>query len=1059
MPLEFQTVPVAFTKGADTKTQKKLVLPGNWVTLQNLTLSEDGTPRTRDGTAPLVAGANGNGLFQHNEQLLVASGPFASTVSLAGTDNAYVVGGKLGNVGIAKQEVRRSTGMQETPDCAYGDGLTAYVWCELSAVAATVSVNCSIVDEDTGAQVVSNQTLRTAAGVFGPRVVYAGGAFYFFYIDSSVLYCTVTATSSPSLIGTETAIVSSASLAGQNFDACAFEGPNGGAVLVAFRWGDGVSSVLAIGVDRTGTTPSLSDGPTAAFTEALLPVASITSIACEAFSSGTQAGIFVTSTGAAPYAGLAGATLTSATWTAGVNGVISPTVGATTSECHLCACQDGANLRVFRDFQSESGTAALTQIIGHVVDNNQSLVFTATNVQPTANYGGAGAALGVEGPYIHGKPFVSGGRVYLPVFVYSVWNGISGPTANPRNLNSQNTFFVLDTGPTGAAVGTGVVVAKALAGTLGLASINGNPAAVGVPCSSPAVTAGFATVAGELTQLVLSNGNNISPTGLVRLTMSPNSTLPPISAQLGESTYVAGGSLASYDGVGLMEAGFPMYPEGVQITVNGGGTGAMTAGVHQVVVVYEHVDSAGQRWQSAPSPAVQVTTVATGSLTVRVPTLLLSQRSGIQVVAYMTQASGLSFFRVLLNNGAYAPVSNTTAATFVTLTIDDSDTTIGGNELLYTQPNQAGSTLASIAPGPVDAVAVAHNRLWYAKADQSGGFGYSQQYVNNVGLQFSPELEDLLPAEAGRSVALAPLDEKVVLFTARRIFIIYGTGPAPNGGFNNYSEPQELPSDVGCSAPHSVLRMPDGLIFKSQKGWYLLGRDLQTTYIGAGVASFDAYTPTGAVLLGDRQECRFVLSDGTTLVYSYLLKQWSWTQYTNLDYQPVDAAWWPAAASGAGRYVHVSLANGLNVDTPGQYTDQVGLQAANGILTRARTGWLHLSDLEGFQRVRRLYFSATTATQPTSNLTILVDFDDAYDGVSPGSYSFSVNLFTTFFPWAGGSIDLRHKLRRQKCKSVAFTFVEGANSGNARLNGIQALALEIGVKRGVNKLPAAQSVG
>ncbi len=116
---------------------------------------------------------------------------------------------------------------------------------------------------------------------------------------------------------------------------------------------------------------------------------------------------------------------------------------------------------------------------------------------------------------------------------------------------------------------------------------------------------------------------------------------------------------------------------------------------------------------------------------------------------------------------------------------------------------------------------------------------------------------------------------------------------------------------------------------------------------------------------------------------------------------------------------------------------------------------MHVGTLEGFQRVRWLYLTATADSNPAGTLTVAVDFDDSY-GSAPGAYSLAVSLATITFG-VGRSIDLRHKLRRMKCKSVAFTFTD--SSGVPPLTGIQALALDVGRKRGTNKLPAAQGVG
>lgn len=1072
--LELQTVDVKFTKGSDTRTQRKLVVPGKWDTLVNYALSEDNTPQRRDGVQPLVPTRDGNGLATYNAQLLAINGGYLYSVSTAPTvDAAISCPGRVGYVSISKQELERSTSNQDTPDCATGGGYTCYVWRELTAAMVVTSVNVMLVDETTGAQVIPSTSMRAAAIGTQPcaRVVYSSGVFFIFYIIGTSLYCRTILTSSPTNLNVEIALITSVSLANFNFDACAFGTAaigDTGSVMVVYGWADGVTSVRSIKVSIVAGLQAIAAGPLNLFTEAQLPIATNTGLACAVYSTGTLAACFATSTGAAAMAGCAAVTVTPA-WAVGTAATqIDAAVAATFGNVHVTAVAYdsllGIGMAVFWDREAEWAVNSLNPLKAAVTSTTLTAFLPANTFINSATFGAGINARGPKGPFIAGKAFNSNGTLFLPVFVGSTYNSLSPATANPRNANTQNSFFVLELLQDPAYNIQFNVVGKALYGSYGLASINGTAPGVCTPCSTPALAAGgFALCATELTLLVLASGNNVSPTGLVRLTMTPNTTVAPVKAQLGETTYLAGGSLTGYDGVAAAEVGFPLFPEGAAITVNGAGTGAMTAGVHQVVFIYEWVDNAGQRHQSAPSLPITVTVLATGSLTCQVPTLLLSEKGGgptvatnIQVVAFMTQAGGLTFNRVLLNNGAFAPVMNSLAATTVTLTIDDSDATIAGNELLYNQPLKAGTTLANLAPGPCSFVWVAQNRLWFDKTDKPFWFGFSQEYQNNVGLQFAPELEDSLPSESGGFVAGAQLDEKVIIFGRDRIYAKYGTGPTASGGYNNYSRPIDIQSDVGCADPLSVLAgAPGGIVFKSNQGWHVVKRDLSVEYIGDGVSSYDAVRVSSAALMGDRKEARFTLATGGTLVYSTLIGEWSVFGYGSAFSWPVlDGLWWETL----GRYVWIGTAanSGLNQDVPGVLTDTIGANAVDFFSTIARTAWLKVGALEGYQRVRWMYLTATAGTAPTSRLFITVDFDDVYGGTV--TESFQVPLANITFPNTQ-AVDVRHKIvNQQKCKSIAFTFTDLPSTTQIPLSGIQALALEVGLKKGVNRLPAGQTV-
>jgi hypothetical protein len=130
----------------------------------------------------------------------------------------------------------------------------------------------------------------------------------------------------------------------------------------------------------------------------------------------------------------------------------------------------------------------------------------------------------------------------------------------------------------------------------------------------------------------------------------------------------------------------------------------------------------------------------------------------------------------------------------------------------------------------------------------------------------------------------------------------------------------------------------------------------------------------------------------------------------------------------------------------------------------ARSSFLHLTTLEGFQRVRWLYLTLSAPSAPQSDISWRVDFDDLYASLNPpgapGSYSTPSTLLAGISFANAACIDLRHKLRRQKCKSVAITINEFPTAaGQPGITGMQAMALVIGAKRGANRLPAAQGVG
>lgn len=1076
MSLESQVVDVRFDKGLEQRTQSKLRMAGKWETLINYALSKDNTPVRRDGTA-IYATSNGNGLIQRNDELVRVNAGVATTFTGDSTKVGVTVPGEVPYVDVSKAEVDFTSGYHDSPDVAYGDGFACYVWRDRAEGGAALGISISVVDLATGTHVVAATNISGLdATALSPRVVFNGNAFFIFYISgiaSNFIACTVIATASPSVIGAGVVLVTDANIQVQNFDVC----PISTGALVAFVYGGGATSVKVMAVIRTGTVPSLNGTVNPIFTNAFMATATICGLGLTQFST-NLAGVFAISVAGGNMV-LNGATSDQTAAFVTVQTLLDTVVAsAVAGPSHVCATVNSTSGKfiIYYDQRNAYAIQALsplqqvqcTSVLGGV---------TASTVISSASYRTAAAeASGPQGPWIAGKPFRVGTSTFLPVAMVENYAAAVAGAAN--TVSAQNSFFLLDT--TNGVAGTApkaVVVASALYGSLGynydgFATV---PPGVQTPCSVTALTSagGYILAVQEQSRpSAISQGVKVTPMGLSGLSMVPRTTSGAAREQLGESAYVAGGQLGAYDGKQVMQHGFPNFPEGIVATriATGGGAGKLTVGVHQIVAIYEWTDGAGNRHQSAPSLPVTVTVVVdSDTITVLVPTTQLAQNAGyntsistLTVVLYMTEAAGLKFFRVPMV--LTAPTPNTTAATTVTFSVgvpNIPDTTLTGNELLYTQPGTPGTTFPNLAPGPISALAEGGGRLWYLKADQPFAWGFSQKLLPATGLQFSDSLGGTLPEASGGGVAVAMLDEKTILFGKRHIYFVAGNPPDSGGGNNGLSDPIDIQSDVGCSDARSVLgEIPEGIIFKSQQGWHMLGRDLSVKYIGSGVSAYDAYSVTSAVLMQDRKEARFTLSNGVTLVYSTLINEWSVFIYgaqVEVGYRVADAAWWPAI----NKYIWTSVSDGMSADTPGQITDIVGPHAAERFITIARTVFLKVCAMEGFQRVRRLYVTATTSTLGllASTCSLVVYFNDSYtDPAVSYVVTFSTDLLAA--PTAE-SVDFRHKIEKlQKCKSIAFEFVDQAANVNAvPLNGIQALALEVGIKKGVRKLPASQTVG
>ena len=1063
--LEFHPVEVRFEQGLDTRTQQKLVLPGKWNKLENVSLSKDNTPRLRNAWTALNSAARPQTLATHDGELIgVSAGGTRYDVNgnALGVSNAYgTIPGEVGYLAITgKQEIRHNANNQDSVDCAYGSGLTCYVWRE-TPIGGTSTFYVQIADEKTGSIVLAPTALRTPTQPGPIRVAYSGGAFFIFYsnaatgLGTSTIWARVIDAAVPTVVGAEVVLRTAAlTTLASVLDAVSY----GSGTAIAFNSSDGTASVYVGYVTRVGTTPSLGS-LSISIPTATEPFNAVTGVCVQVFPDGVNVcslavtadnGVRMTVTNAGGFVTLP------STVVGGPAAIVNNRFSSVTAT----QFSDPASnlLAVFSDVSSYlDGTNFAGTPISLAVVSPAGVSTPSTTLVPGATYAvGAGLPSSPCGPYICGKAVtLSNGLPVVPVWVIESWP-VTG--TNVSTASAQGAVFLVDA--------FGGIVARALSGAVGpVNNVSGVQANANMPCTT--ITTGadaFGVVVQERlrTQLVFGVPGvtlNLAPVGMTRLNFA-SPTAPLIKGQLGRSTFFAGGMLSTYDGQQIVEHGFHLYPEGYSVTAAGVG-GSMTAGVHQVVVVYEWIDGQGQRHQSAPGLPVTVTTVGGDLVNVVIPTLLLTNKPNVALVPYCTTAGGTTFYRCIRNNGNFGVLNNDKTFTSLTFKITESDAQLSANEVLYTQPSQSTSTLPNQPPPPCNAFCFHQGRIFSDVADFPGYVRYSQQLQPNTGLQWNDALYLSVPADSGGIVGFAELDEKVVIFCGRRLYAVLGSGPNSAGGYSQYSDPTEIASDVGCVEARSILRMPFGVIFKAQKGWHMLGRDLSVKYIGEGVAAYDGNDVTAAILLEDRKEARFLSSSGVHLVFSYLVDQWSVSKHAQLNhpFRVNDCVWWPTrfAASGFG-IVYTSLADGLTVDS-GNYFDSIGTLGARSIVKLTRTGWIRANSLSGFMRARWLYLSMSADGPPTSTFMLTVDYDDAYDLAAPGAYSTSINLAAISFP-NPSAVDLRHKLRRQKAKSFAFTFTESYVAGvDNPLSGLQSLQLQVGVKRGTNKLPAAQGMG
>jgi hypothetical protein len=509
----------------------------------------------------------------------------------------------------------------------------------------------------------------------------------------------------------------------------------------------------------------------------------------------------------------------------------------------------------------------------------------------------------------------------------------------------------------------------------------------------------------------------------------------PVFAEMANNLHVTGGYIYMYDGKQLCEHAYLMQPT-ICTTVDAA-AGSVAAGTYYYIYTYEWMDSFGQLHISAPSaPSLALTVAASRRIDVTIPNLQLSNRSDQMYIGLYRSSDGTNYYKNSFSgyNGSIKNFKGQTTTVF-------QDTysfaqAYQNQPLLYTN----GGEVENIDPGATKYLATYNQRMIAIPQESSNTWWYSKEIIaggpgaTGTPVEFSDSFIGVIDERGGGINGIQQMDEKLVFFKSNNIFALSGNGPSLNGTGNDFNPPQVIATDSGCIEGQSLVLGPSGIMFKSAKGIYLVDRSMSVSYIGAPVEAYNSQEILSADLIYNLNQFRFGLSSGVALVYNYLFDQWS--VFTN---HPI-----VQACIYQNKYTYSKSDGTVYQETPGSYLD-----GATSISMKLTTGWLSFAELQGFQRLYKLLLLGEYKSPHKLQVTICVDFDDA---------TVQTSLITAI---SDPLYQYRIFLSRQKCQSMKFTIQDLPPDVGTLLEGysISAMAFEMGVKQGLNKLPAARSVG
>ncbi len=424
-----------------------------------------------------------------------------------------------------------------------------------------------------------------------------------------------------------------------------------------------------------------------------------------------------------------------------------------------------------------------------------------------------------------------------------------------------------------------------------------------------------------------------------------------LSAEMGSSVFFSSSVMFRYDGGNVLENNFLLYPEVIAATPGAVGGSGMNNGVYSYILVYESADSNGNVDRSTTSLPISATTTAgagLGKVDLQFDNLTMTHHlfslRKISISIFRTEASGSTYYCI----GSVVVDGTNPNTTYID---SANDSTITGNRIIYTQ----GGVLDREPAPSCKELIVHNNRMWGIGSNDPKMVFYSGDYLPGESPWFST-LQQFRVDPGGDNTALASLDDRLVIFKADRIFTVTGRGLSPTGVNSDLTPPAEISADCGCIDPRSVVQLPQGVMFQSAKGIYMLSRGGELTNIGRPVDSFLSSYPlvTAAVMHPTVQEVRYDVTntagdEGIKLVYNY--RDNRWTTHLNWDGDSDGGSDERIDSLVLGNdYYTLDSTPAVYIETPGEFRDP----ADTYIPSRLATGWIKLAGKQGLVRVQRI---------------------------------------------------------------------------------------------------------
>lgn len=407
--------------------------------------------------------------------------------------------------------------------------------------------------------------------------------------------------------------------------------------------------------------------------------------------------------------------------------------------------------------------------------------------------------------------------------------------------------------------------------------------------------------------------------------------------------------------------------------------------------------------------------------TIVIPTLRLTEKVGtslVRIVGYRWSTDNQSYYQT---TSITSPLLNDPTIDTVTFVDRNNDNEIVGNPLIYT----TGGVVENISPPSTQLMTLWQDRLFIVDAEDPNTICFSKQVIKATPVEMSDLLTIYVAPTLGADgstgpiTAIGAMDGNLIIFKQNLPYYITGTGPDNTGSNNLFSDPTAIASSVGCSNQSSIVLIPQGLMFQSQNGIWILNRNLTVSYIGDAVEQFNSSKVLSAGSIPETNQVRFRLDNGIVLVYDFYVNQWSW----NVGIPGISSCIYN------GMDTYLDQFGNIYSETSGVYLD-----GSNPVLMSFTTAWIKTVTLQGWQRAYWCELLGTYFSPHTLTVGVAYDFDPAIlqqAPIVPDNYSPPWGGDTVWGGppdkvWGGNSKSEQWQInfKKQSCQSFQLTLNE-----------------------------------